>query len=103
MYRTCRLATLARSLRLLRSFRYEQFRPRIFYSGLARDTFLLLDASLNDLTTTTLNAAAVLDVGGGPGYFAEEFARMYPGGWYVGMEPSVSEICLLYTSDAADE
>ncbi|MCP1387563.1 class I SAM-dependent methyltransferase [Corynebacterium sp. TA-R-1] len=92
MHRTRRLATLRRSLRLLRSFTYEQFRPRIFYSGLARDTFSLLDACSHDLTGTGLRQASVLDVGGGPGYFADEFARMFPEGWYVGMEPSVSEM-----------
>ena len=42
MYRTRRLARLSRSLRLLRSFPYEQYRPRIFYEGLAEDTVQLL-------------------------------------------------------------
>ncbi|AOX04918.1 SAM-dependent methyltransferase [Corynebacterium sp. NML98-0116] len=88
MYRTRRLATLARSLRLLGSFRYEQFRPRIFYEGLARDTYQLLDALSADLTSTPLRGKSVLDVGGGPGYFAEAFADTF----YVGVEPSVSEL-----------
>ena len=44
MHRTRRMATLSRSLRLLRAFSYEQFRPRIFYSMLARDTRSLIDA-----------------------------------------------------------
>lgn len=92
MYRTRRLATLARSLRLLRSFRYEQFRPGIFYSSLARDTFSLLDASSTDLTGSGLEASRVLDVGGGPGYFATEFARAFPGGMYVGVEVDASEM-----------
>ncbi|WP_342318561.1 class I SAM-dependent methyltransferase [Corynebacterium mayonis] len=88
MYRTRRLATLRRSLRLLRSFRYEQFRPAIFYSGLARDTRSLLDALTSDLTGHSLAGHSVLDVGGGPGYFADAFS----GTFYVGLEPSVSEL-----------
>lgn len=88
MYRTRRLATLARSLRLLRSFTYEQFRPAIFYSGLARDTRSLLDALTTDLTSRGVAGARVLDVGGGPGYFADAFADSF----YVGLEPSVSEM-----------
>lgn len=88
MYRTRRLATLRRSLRLLRSFSYEQFRPGIFYSGLARDTRQLLDALSADLTGTDVRGKRVLDVGGGPGYFARAFADAF----YVGLEPSVSEM-----------
>lgn len=82
------MATLSRSLRLLRAFGYEQFRPRIFYSLLARDTRLLIDALSHDLTHHPLPGSSVLDVGGGPGYFAEEFSDC----WYVGLEPSVSEM-----------
>ena len=91
MYRTRRLATLTRSLRLLRSFAYEQFRPAVFYSGLARDTRSLLDALWQDTTSpgpAGLTGRAVLDVGGGPGYFADAFADTF----YVGMEPDVSEL-----------
>ncbi|WKD58269.1 putative methyltransferase [Corynebacterium capitovis DSM 44611] len=90
MYRTRRMATLRRSLRLLRSFPYEQYRPAVFYGGLAADTASLLDALSRDLTPASLRGARVLDVGGGPGYFADEFARH--GAWYVGLEPSVSEL-----------
>ena len=84
------MATLHRSLRLLRAFSYEQFRPRIFYSMLARDTRSLLDALRSDLSpaSPTLRGASVLDVGGGPGYFADAFADCF----YVGLEPSVSEL-----------
>ena len=85
------MATLRRTLRLLRTFSYEQFRPRIFYSLLARDTRLLLDAISHDLSfspTPSLRGASVLDVGGGPGYFADAFADCF----YVGLEPSVSEL-----------
>ena len=92
MYRTRRLATLTRSVRLLRSFTYEQFRPGIFYGGLARDTAALVDALTADLTGTALrgSGARVLDVGGGPGYFAAEFGRL--GAHYIGLEPDVSEM-----------
>lgn len=82
------MATLRRSLRLLRTFPYEQFRPRVFYSALARDTRLLLDALTADLTNHPLAGASVLDVGGGPGYFADAFADCF----YVGLEPNVSEL-----------
>ena len=85
------MATLRRSLRLLRAFSYEQFRPRIFYSLLARDTRLLLDALRSDLSLSpapSLRGAAVLDVGGGPGYFADAFADCF----YVGLEPNASEL-----------
>lgn len=88
MYRTRRRATLARSLRLLRSFAYEQLRPRIFYEGLARDTHELLDALSRDLNATPLRGLSVLDVGGGPGYFADVFSDTF----YVGLEPDVSEM-----------
>ena len=91
MHRTRRMATLRRSLRLLRAFAYEQFRPRIFYSMLARDTRSLLDALCHDLSlspASSLRGASVLDVGGGPGYFADAFADCF----YVGLEPNVSEL-----------
>ncbi|OHQ52334.1 SAM-dependent methyltransferase [Corynebacterium sp. HMSC070H05] len=88
MHHTRRMATLRRSLRLLRSFPYEQFRPRVFYSSLARDTRMLIDALANDLSLPPITNQSVLDVGGGPGYFAEEFADCF----YVGLEPSVSEM-----------
>lgn len=88
MYRTRRLATLDRSLRLLRSFAYEQHRPRVFYAGLARDTRMLIDALSRDLTGAGVRGKRVLDVGGGPGYFADAFSDSF----YVGLEPSASEM-----------
>ncbi len=48
----------------------------------------LLDALSADLTSTPLRGKSVLDVGGGPGYFAKAFADTF----YVGVEPSVSEL-----------
>ena len=51
MKQTRALATLARSWRLLRSFRFEQTAPDIFYGGLAEDTALLIDALCHDAGT----------------------------------------------------
>ena len=88
-----RFATFSRSLNLLRSFRYEQRQPERFYGLLAQDTAELLAALCQDFHPAhgdTLAGAAVLDVGGGPGYFAEEFARR--GAWYVGLEPDAGEM-----------
>ena len=75
-------------MRLLRSFSYEQFRPRVFYSSLARDTRLLIDDLSRDLSCSPVTGQSVLDVGGGPGYFAEAFSDCF----YVGLEPDVSEM-----------
>ena len=89
MKQTRALATLARSWRLLRSFRFEQTAPDIFYGGLAEDTALLIDALCHD-AGTQLTGARVLDVGGGPGYFAEAFTRR--GTQYFGVEPDAGEM-----------
>ncbi|MGV0362814.1 class I SAM-dependent methyltransferase [Corynebacterium minutissimum] len=89
MKRTRALATLRRSWRLLRSFRFEQTAPAIFYGGLAEDTAALVDALTHDLSLS-LTGARVLDVGGGPGYFASAFAQR--GASYVGLEPDVGEM-----------
>ena len=89
MKRTRALATLRRSWRLLRSFRFEQAAPAVFYGGLAEDTAALIDALSHD-HSLSLTGARVLDVGGGPGYFAEAFAQR--GASYVGLEPDVGEM-----------
>ncbi|APT93383.1 SAM-dependent methyltransferase [Corynebacterium phocae] len=86
---TAALATLARSWRLLRSFRFEQTRPDIFYGGLAADTAALVGALAAD-HGLGLHGARVLDVGGGPGYFAAAFAAR--GADYFGVEPDASEM-----------
>ncbi len=87
-----RLATLRRSWRLLRSFRFEQTRPDLFYGGLAEDTAQLVAALWDDSEApdTGLQGARVLDVGGGPGYFAQAFARR--GADYFGVEPDAGEM-----------
>jgi SAM-dependent methyltransferase len=85
-----RRATLRRSLRLLSEFRYEQADPPRFYSALAADTA----AMVNDLWLATHDeppaGRTLLDVGGGPGYFAAAFADA--GVHYIGVEPDASEM-----------
>jgi SAM-dependent methyltransferase len=81
-----RQATLARSVRLLGEFRFEQTDPPRFYGALADDTVALITALVDgDPTGLTL-----LDVGGGPGYFASAFEAA--GLRYVGVEPDASEM-----------
>lgn len=77
-------ATLGRSVRLLHSFRYEQSAPDRFYGPLAADT----TAMVGDLWGRP--PGTVLDVGGGPGYFATSFTEE---GWrYIGVEPDPTEM-----------
>lgn len=76
--------TLRRSLQLFRAFRVEQSDPDHFYSMLALD-------SIRELRRwTDLEGAVVLDVGGGPGYFADAFAGA--GARYAGLDPDVGEL-----------
>ena len=85
-----RRATLARSVRLLSEFRYEQADPARFYRTLAADTA----AMVGDLWRGTHGEPPVgrtlLDVGGGPGYFAAAFAEA--GVRYIGVEPDPGEM-----------
>ena len=69
-----RRATLARSLRLLGQFRYEQRDPARFYGALAADTAAMVTDLWRDTNGTSPAGRIVLDVGGGPGYFAAAFA-----------------------------
>ena len=77
-------ATLSRSLRLLSEFRFEQSDPARFCGALAADTV----AVVGDLWRHDHGdhqGCTVLDVGGGPGYFATAFSDA---GWhYIGVEP----------------
>jgi len=75
---TVRRATLRRSVRLFRLFLREQSEPAVFYSAFADDSVAVL-ADLVDL-----DGRLVLDVGGGPGFFARSFVRA--GASYVGVE-----------------
>ena len=78
-------ATLARSVRLLGQFRHEQRDPARFYGVLAADTAAMVTDLWGARPPGTL-----LDVGGGPGYFASAFTGA---GWdYIGVEPDPREM-----------
>jgi SAM-dependent methyltransferase len=79
-----RTATLARSTALFRVFLREQTDPDLFYEALARDSVEQLADHV------ALAGATVLDVGGGPGYFARSFRGA--GAVYVGLEPDAGEM-----------
>lgn len=81
-----RYATLRRSARLLNDFRFEQTDPDRFYGALARDTAELTAG----VCPNSLDGAVLLDVGGGPGYFADAFADV--GAHYISVEPDSSEM-----------
>lgn len=85
-----RRATLRRSTRLLSDFKHEQTDPQHFYGALAGDSVDLIGDLYLGTTGRPLDGAAVLDVGGGPGYFAERFARA--GARYIPVEPDPSEM-----------
>lgn len=76
--------TLRRSVSLLRAFRYEQPDPPRFYRALARDSVLQLSQYVD------LRGKTVLDVGGGPGYFAEAFEAA--GATYLALDSDVGEM-----------
>ncbi|TFV45957.1 class I SAM-dependent methyltransferase [Blastococcus sp. TF02A_35] len=79
-----RTASLARSVRLFRVFLQEQTDPDLFYGVLARDSVEQLAQHV------ALEGRTVLDVGGGPGYFADAFRGA--GATYVGLEPDAGEM-----------
>lgn len=76
--------TLARSVHLFRAFLVEQSDPDRFYSVLAADSVRELGRF------TDLAGADVVDVGGGPGYFADAF--LAAGARYLGVEPDAGEL-----------
>ena len=76
--------SLRRSLQLFRAFRVEQTDPDHFYSLLALDSIREVGRWCD------LDGATVLDVGGGPGYFADAFAAA--GARYAGVDPDVGEL-----------
>jgi SAM-dependent methyltransferase len=85
-----RRATLSRSLRLLREFRFEQRDPARFYGALAQDTVAMVDDLWRAANGTPARGRTLLDVGGGPGYFAAAFADA--GIDYIGVEPDPAEM-----------
>lgn len=88
--RFARRATLRRSVGLLSDFKYEQTRPDIFYGAIARDSADMLGDLYQQVTGHDLTGAVVLDVGGGPGYFADVFAEQ--SARYLSVEPDPSEM-----------
>jgi SAM-dependent methyltransferase len=83
-------ATLSRSVRLLSQFRYEQPEPARFYGAMAEDTATMVTDLWRDATGTAPTGRTLLDVGGGPGYFAAAFNDA--GLHYIGVEPDPSEM-----------
>lgn len=76
--------SVRRSIQLFKAFRVEQTDPDHFYSMLAQD-------SVRELSRwCDLDGALVVDIGGGPGYFAEAFAAA--GARYAGLDPDVGEL-----------
>jgi SAM-dependent methyltransferase len=83
-------ATLSRSVRLLSQFRFEQRDPARFYGALADDTAAMVCDLWRGLTGTSAADRTLLDVGGGPGYFAASFT--HAGLRYLGVEPDATEM-----------
>ncbi|NLG48202.1 class I SAM-dependent methyltransferase [Gordonia sp. (in: high G+C Gram-positive bacteria)] len=81
-----RTATLRRAVHLLREFRYEQTDPARFYSALADDTAMMVAGLVSD----PLDGKVILDVGGGPGFFADAFTAR--GARYLSVEPDAGEM-----------
>ena len=77
-------ATLGRSVRLFRDFRYEQPDPARFYTVLAADSVAMVGQYAD------LGGRTVLDVGGGPGYFRDAFEGA--GATYVALDADVGEL-----------
>lgn len=75
---------LRRSLNLVRAFRAEQRDPDRFYGLLARDSVAQVAEH------EPLEGRLVLDVGGGPGYFAEAFRAT--GATYFALDSDFSEL-----------
>jgi SAM-dependent methyltransferase len=92
-----RRATVPRSLRLLSEFRYEQSRPARFYGTLAADTAAMVGDLWRGMHGEDAAGRTLLDVGGGPGYFATAFADA--GIRYIGVEPDPDEMHATPASD----
>jgi SAM-dependent methyltransferase len=80
----CRFATLGRAGRLWAAFRVEQSDPDRFYRLLAGDSVAQLSMF------TTLQGRRLLDVGGGPGYFADAFRTA--GARYTAVDADLGEL-----------
>ncbi|MEO8814362.1 MAG: class I SAM-dependent methyltransferase [Mycobacterium sp.] len=91
-----RRAGLSRSLRLLSEFRYEQRAPARFYGALAADTAAMVADLWAGSHGESPAGRTLLDVGGGPGYFAAAFAAA--GLHYIGVEPDPTEIHAMHAA-----
>lgn len=80
------LGSLARSRSLFAAYGYEQSDPARFYS------FLAADSARQVAHYTPLEGRTLLDVGGGPGYFADAFRAL--GATYVGLDADAGELSL---------
>jgi SAM-dependent methyltransferase len=76
--------SLRRSIELYRAFRAEQSDPDRFYGLLATDSATQVAGYVD------LHGRTVLDVGGGPGYFADAFRAR--GARYVAVDPDLREL-----------
>jgi SAM-dependent methyltransferase len=76
--------SLRRSLQLFAAFRLEQSRPDLFYGLLARDSVREVGRFVD------LDGATVVDVGGGPGYFAQAFESA--GARYAALDADAGEL-----------
>jgi SAM-dependent methyltransferase len=76
--------SLRRSVTLFRAFLVEQSDPDLFYRTLAADSVRQISEYV------PLNGARLVDVGGGPGYFADAFRAA--GTHYLGIDPDVGEL-----------
>ncbi|OBK74688.1 class I SAM-dependent methyltransferase [Mycobacterium sp. 1274761.0] len=85
-----RRATLTRSVRLLAQFRFEQTDPARFYTALAEDTAAMVADLWRASRPEPTAGRTLLDVGGGPGYFATAFEQA--GFDYIGVEPDLAEM-----------
>ena len=79
-----------RSLRLLSAFRFEQRDPDRFYGALAADTAAMVTDLWPSAGGSAPTGLTLLDVGGGPGYFASAFTDA--GLRYIGVEPDPREM-----------
>ncbi len=80
------LATWSRAATLFGDFRVEQTDPDRFYGAMARDSVAQLGCLAD------LGGAHVLDVGGGPGYWADAFAAA--GAKYTPLDADAGELAL---------
>ena len=85
-----RRAKLSRSVRLLSEFRYERSDPGRFYGALADDTAAMVADLWRGAHGEPAARRTLLDVGGGPGYFATAFTNA--GVQYIGVEPDPDEM-----------